>query len=133
MFWVYYKFAINFAFTVEAIVRFSCFIPLAEAWRQPFTWLDLLTLIPFILFLLRILLILVILHLLLTHIILLIILVILRRHILLKRHDRIDVTQLDDLHILRPEILREGHGQKVCNLALDFKLLHLDPQSLPAG
>ena len=47
MFWVYYKFAINFAFTVEAIVRFSCFIPLAEAWRQPFTWLDLLTLIPF--------------------------------------------------------------------------------------
>ena len=47
MFWVYYKFAINFAFTVEAIIRFYSFIPLAEAWRQPFTWLDLLTLIPF--------------------------------------------------------------------------------------
>ena len=45
--WLYAKIGFNFFFNVESFIRIWSFFPREEAWKDPFTWLDVLTLIPF--------------------------------------------------------------------------------------
>ena len=45
--WLYARYVINVIFSLEAFARILCYQPMRAAWRDPFTWLDLLTIVPF--------------------------------------------------------------------------------------
>ena len=45
--WKFLRYLFNIFFTCEACVRVTSFIPWSEFWREPYIWLDILTVIPF--------------------------------------------------------------------------------------